>query len=80
MFLFSDDKYENMKLLSELYKSEYTRIESLSVCKEEKRHLHDILNITTSSMNKSKKTDVPAIYPLKGKHKNPKHVRQPHGV
>ena len=46
------------------------------MCKEEKRHLHDILNIMIRSMSKSKKTDVPAMYPLKGKHKNPEHVKQ----
>ena len=77
MFLFSDDKHENMSLLSELYSSECTRIEQLNVCKEEKRHLHDILNIMTRSMSKSKKADVPAIYPLKGEHKKPEHVKTP---
>ena len=75
MFLFSDDKHDNMSLLSELYSAEYTRIDSLCVCKQEKRHLHDILNIMTRSMSKSKKADVPAIYPLKGEHKKPEHVR-----
>ena len=75
MLLFSDDKHDNMSLLSELYSAEYTRIDSLCVCKQEKRHLHDILNIMTRSMNKSKKTDVPAIYPLKGEHKKPEHVK-----
>ena len=80
MFLFPDDKHENMTLLSELYRSEYTRIESLSVCKEEKRHLHDILNIMTRSMSKFKKTDVPSIYPLKGEHKKPEHVKPPQEV
>ena len=79
IFLFSDDKHENMKLLSKLYQSEYTRIESLCVCKEEKRHLHDILNIMTRSMSKSMKTDVPTIYHLKGEHKKPEHVKQPQG-
>ena len=34
----------------------------------------------TRSMSKSKKTDVPAIYPLKGKHKKPEHVKQPWAV
>ena len=77
MFLFSDDKHDNMPLLSELYSSEYTRIDSLCVCKEEKRHLHDILNIMTRSMSKSKKTNVSPIYPLKGKHKKPEHVKSP---
>ena len=33
MFLFSDDKHENMSLLSELYSSECTRIEWLNVCR-----------------------------------------------
>ena len=51
MFLFSDDKHDNMPLLSELYSSEYTRIESLSMCKKEERYLHDILNIMTRSMS-----------------------------
>ena len=31
----------------------------------------------TRSMSKSKKADVPAIYPLKGKHKKPEHVKPP---
>ena len=31
----------------------------------------------TRSMSKYKKTDVPAIYPLKGKHKKPEHVKPP---
>ena len=53
MFLFSDDKHDNMSLLSELCSTKYTRIDSLCVCKEEKKHLHDILNIMTRSMNKS---------------------------
>ena len=39
---FSDDKHENMTLLSELYQTEYARIESLSLCKQEKRDLHNI--------------------------------------
>ena len=75
MFLFSEDKHDNMSLLSELYSAEHTRIDSLCVCKQEKRHLHDILNIMTRSMSKSKKTDVPAIYPLKGEHKKPDNVK-----
>ena len=28
-------------------------------------------------MSKSKKADVPAIYPLKGEHKKPEHVKTP---
>ena len=35
------------------------------VYKEEKRHLHDILNVMTRSMTKSRKAAVPAIYPFK---------------
>ena len=31
----------------------------------------------TRSMSKSKKADVPAIYPLKGEHKKPEHVKPP---
>ena len=77
MFLFSDDKHDNLLLLSELYSSENTRIEWFKVCKEEKRHLHDILNIMTRGMSKTKKADVPAIYPLKGEHRRPEHVRTP---
>ena len=64
-----------MSLLSELYSAEYKRIDSLCVCKQEKGHLHDILNIMTRSMSKSKKSDVSVIYPLKGEHKKPEHVR-----
>ena len=79
MFLFSDDKRDNMSLLSDLYSAEYTKIDSLCVCKQEKRQLHDILNIMTRSMSKSKKADVPAIYPLKAEHKKPEHVK-PHVV
>ena len=75
MFLFSDDKHDNMSLLSELYSAEYIRIDSLCLCNQEKRQLYDILNIMTRSMSKSKKTDVPAIYPLKGEHKKPEHVK-----
>ena len=77
MFIFSDDKHDNMTLLSELYSLEHTRIESLFLCNEGKRHLHDILNVMTRSMTKSKKTDVPAIYPLKSEHKKPEHVKPP---
>ena len=53
------------------------RIEWLNVCREEKRQLHDILNIMTRSMSKTKKADVPAIYPLKGEHRKPEHVKTP---
>ena len=77
IFLFSDDKYDNLSLLSELYSTESMRIEGLNVCREEKDQLHDILNIMTRSMRKSKKADVPAIYPLKGEHKKPEHVKTP---
>ena len=31
----------------------------------------------TRSMSKSQKADVPAIYPLKGEHKKPEHVKPP---
>ena len=48
---------------------------SLCVCKQEKEQLHDILNIMTRSMSKAKQADVPAIYPLKGEHKKPEHVK-----
>ena len=44
---------------------------------EEKRQLHDILNVMTRRMSKSQKADVPAIYPLKGEHKKPEHVKPP---
>ena len=77
MFLFSDDKHDNVSLISELYCAESMRIESLKVCREEKRQLHDILNVMTRSMSKSQKADVPAIYPLKGEHKKPEHVKPP---
>ena len=77
MFLFSDDKHDNLSLLSELYSTESTRIEMPNVCREEKRHLHDILNIMTRGMSKTKKADVPAIYPLKGEHRKPEHVKTP---
>ena len=49
---------------------------SMYVEKKE-RQLHDILNVMTRSMSKSKKADVPAIYPLKGEHKKPEHVKSP---
>ena len=75
MFIFSDDRHENMSLLSDLYGAECSRIDSLCVCKQEKRQLHDILNIMTRSMSKAKQADVPAIYPLKGEHKKPEHVK-----
>ena len=52
-------------------------LKCLNVRREEKRQLHDILNIMTRSMSKSKKADVPAIYPLKGEHKKPEHVKRP---
>ena len=77
MFLFSDDKHDNLSLISELYCAESARIECLNLCREEKRQLHDILNIMTRSMSKSQKADVPAIYPLKGEHKKPEHVKTP---
>ena len=77
MFLFSDDKHDNLSLLSDLYCAEINRIESLNVCREEKRQLHNILNVMTRSMSKAKKADVPAIYPLKGEHKKPEHVKPP---
>ena len=44
------------------------------VCKQEKKQLHDILNIMTRSMSKAKQADIPAIYPLKGEHKKPEYV------
>ena len=59
MLLFSDDKHDNLSLISELYSAESTRIECLNVCREEKRQLHDILNIMTRSMSKSKKVGIP---------------------
>ena len=76
MFIFSDDSHENMSFLSGIYSEEYTRIECLNVCTEEKKQLHDILTIMTRSMAKTKQTDVPSIYPLKGEHKKPEHVKQ----
>ena len=75
MFIFSNDKHENMSLLSDLYGTEYSRINSLDVCKQEKKQLHDILYIMTRSMSKAKQAEVPAIYPLKGEHKKPEHVK-----
>ena len=45
MFIFSDDSHENMSFLSDIYSKEYTRIECLNVCTEEKKQLHDILTI-----------------------------------
>ena len=63
--------------VSDLYCTESTRIESLNVCRDKKRQLHDILKVMTRSMTKSKKAHVPAIYPLKGKHKKPEHVKPP---
>ena len=77
MFLFSDDKHDNLSLISELYYTENRRIESLKICREEKSQLHDILNVMTRSMSKTQKADVPAIYPLKGEHKKPEHVKPP---
>ena len=76
MFIFSNDSHENMSMLSNIYSTEYTRIETLNVCTEEKNQLHDILNIMTRSMAKTKKADVPSIYPLKGEHKKPEHTKQ----
>ena len=70
MFIFSNDKHENMSFLSDLYGAECSRINSLDVCKQEKEQLHDILNIMTRSMSKAKQAEVPAIYPLKGEHMN----------
>ena len=77
MFLFSDDKHENLSLLSKLYSTDSTRTERLNVCREEKRQLHNVLNNMTRSMNKTKKADVPAIYPLKDEHRKPIHVKTP---
>ena len=76
MFIFSNDSHENMSMLSNIYSTEYTRIETLNVCTEEKNQLHDILNIMTRSMAKTKQADVPSIYPLKGEHKKPEHAKQ----
>ena len=77
MFLFSADRHDNLSLVSELYSPESTRIETFNVCREDKRQLHDILNIMTRSMSKTKKAYVPAIYPLKGEHRKPEHVKPP---
>ena len=65
-----------MSFLSGIYSEEYTRIECLNVCTEEKKKLHEILTIMTRSMAKTKQADVPSIYPLKGEHKKPEHVKQ----
>ena len=76
MFIFSNDSHENMSMLSNIYSTEYTRIDTLNVCTEEKNQLHDILNIMTRSMAKTKQAEVPSIYPLKGEHKKPEHTKQ----
>ena len=76
MFIFSNDSHENMSFLSDMYSTEDTRIETLNICTEEKKQLHDILTIMTRSMAKTKKADVPSIYPLRGEHKKPEHVKQ----
>ena len=73
-FMFIHDRHENMSLLSDLYSAECSRVNSLCVKKQEKRQLHDILNIMTRSMSKAKQANVPEIYPLKGEHKKPEHV------
>ena len=75
LFTFANDKHESMSFLSDLYGAECSRINSLNVCKQEKEQLHDILNIMTRSMSKAKQAEVPAIYPLKGEHKKPEHVK-----
>ena len=54
MFIFSDDKHDNMSLLSDLYGMKCSRIDSLCVCKQERRQLYDILNIMIRSMSKAK--------------------------
>ena len=59
-----------------MYSTEYTRIETLNVCTEEKKQLHDILTIMTRSMAKNKQADVPSIYPLREEHKKPEHIMQ----
>ena len=76
MFIFSNDSHENMSFLSGIYSAEYTRIECLNVCTEEKKQLHDILTIMIRSMAKTKQADVPSIYSLKGEHQKPEHVKQ----
>ena len=53
MFIFSDS-HEKMSILSDIYSTIYSRIETLHLCTEEKKQLHDILNIMTRSMAKSK--------------------------
>ena len=58
MFIFSNDSHENISFLSGIYSTEYTRIETLNVCTEEKKQLHDILTIMTRSMAKTKQADV----------------------
>ena len=58
-----------MSFLSDMYSTEYNRIETLSVSTEEKKQLHDILNIMT------KQADVSSIYPLRGENKKPEHVK-----
>ena len=70
MFIFSNDSHENMSFLSDIYSTEYTRIET-----QYKKQLHDILTIMTRSMAKTKQVDVPSIYPLRGQHKKPEHVK-----
>ena len=75
MFIFSDDKNDNMSLLSDLYGAECSRIDSLCVRRQERRQLHDNSNIMTRSMSKAKQANVPAIYPLKGEHKKPEHMK-----
>ena len=41
MFIFSGDRHDNMSFLSDLYGAESSRIDSLCVCKQESRQLHD---------------------------------------
>ena len=74
MIILSDDKHDNMSLLSTLYSAESSRIDSLCVCKQGRRQLHDISNTMTRSMSKPKQANVPAIYPLKGEHKKPEYA------
>ena len=50
---------------------------SSSMCAKKRKDTHDILNIMTRSMSKTKKADVPAIYPLKGEHRKSEHVKTP---
>ena len=75
MFIFSDDKHDNMTILLDLNSTGCSRIDSLYVCKEEMKQLYAFLNTMTRSMSKAKQADVPAIYPLKGEHKIPEHVK-----